>query len=87
MSINWVLYIVTGMIFWDFSLHVLDILDWSPKFTHSKSIFSYYYPHFRFKKTPNGPVERDNWYSFYTKFWVAYWGIAFVLMASYLVFR
>ncbi|KKU98921.1 MAG: hypothetical protein UY32_C0011G0006 [Candidatus Jorgensenbacteria bacterium GW2011_GWC1_48_8] len=79
MTIDIILYILLVMIFWDFSCHVIKWLGGEEKFTRSKSIFSYYYPHFNWMKTPNGPVQRPNWRKYYDRFWVAYWGIAFVL--------
>ena len=75
------------MIFWDFSLHVLELLKLDVKLIRSKSIFSYYYPHFRWIKTPNGPVERPNWNLFYQRFWVVFWGFAFIVLLVYVMFR
>jgi len=87
MNLDFILYILAVMIFWDFSCHVIDLLNWSQKFTKSKSIFSYYYPHFRWRKSPNGPVERENWRILYNRFWTAYWGLAFILLIIYLIIK
>jgi len=82
MNIDWLLYILGAMIFWDLSIHFISWMKWVEKFTHSTSVFSYYYPHFYWKKTPNGPVVRDNWWVLYERFWVSYWGIALILLLS-----
>jgi len=82
-----ILYILTVMIFWDLSLHLIELMGKARKFTSSQSIFSYYYPHFRWIKTPKGPVERKNWYRFYQVFWVAYWSFAFALILVYIIFH
>jgi len=85
--LNIILYVLVVMIFWDFSLHLIELLGWAEKFIKSKSIFSYYYPHFRWKKTSTGPVERENWGKLYQRFWVTYWGLAFILLVIYLIFK
>lgn len=59
--LNLLLYILVIMIFWDLSIHLIELFGKAKKFVESKSIFSYYYPHFRHKKTPTGSVERENW--------------------------
>lgn len=87
MNIDFILYILAIMIFWDFSIHVIELFNWTSKFTKSKSIFSYYYPHLYWIKTPNGPVVRPNWQKLYQKFWTIYWGIAFLLLLIYLIFK
>ncbi len=87
MNLDFILYILAAMVFWDFSCHVIELLNWSPKFTRSKSIFSYYWPHLRWRKTPNGPVERENWKKLYDRFWVTYWGLAFILLIIYLIIK
>jgi len=85
MSLDFLLYILIVMIFWDFSCHFIQLLGWAPRFTRNKSIFSYYYPHFRWKKTPNGPIEKENWRRLYDRFWTAFWGAAFILLVIYLI--
>jgi len=87
MNLDFILYILAVMILWDFSLHILELFRLDDKFVRSKSIFSYYYPHFRWIKAPNGPVERSNWSSFYQRFWVAFWGSAFLLLIIYIIFK
>jgi hypothetical protein len=87
MSIDIILYILAVMIFLDFSLHVFELFGLDVKFIRSKSIFSYYYPHFRWIKTPNGPIERPNWNLIYQRFWVTFWGLAFLLLIIYLIFK
>lgn len=85
MNLDFILYILAVMIFWDLSLHIIMILGWDIKLTRSRSIFSYYFPHLRWKKTPNGPVERENWRRTYDRFWITYWGLAFILLIVYLI--
>lgn len=75
------------MIFWDLSAHLINLLGLRKKFLESKSILSYYYPHTRYKKTATGPVERTNSQKKYDYFWTLYWGIAFVLLLIYILFR
>jgi hypothetical protein len=87
MNLDFILYILLAMIFWDFSTHTIEFLGWTRKFTESKSIFSYYYPHFYWMKTPSGPRERPNWRKFYQKFWVIFWGLAFILLLIYTINR
>lgn len=87
MGIDIILYILAVMIFWDFSLHVLELFGLDKKFINSKSVFAYYYPHFRWCKTPTGSVERQNWWILYRRFWVMYWGLAFILLLIYLIFK
>jgi hypothetical protein len=87
MNIDLILYILTAMVFWDFSCHIIELFGYREKFTKSKSVLSYYYPHFHWKKTPNGPVERKNWRKYYDYFWSLYWGIAFVLLLIYILFK
>jgi hypothetical protein len=82
---DFILYILALMIFWDLSTHVIELFGLIEKFTKSKSIFSYYYPHFYWKKTPNGPVIRENWKKNYQIFWVLFWGVAFILIIVYIV--
>ena len=80
-----ILWVLAIMIFWDFSTHVIEIFDWDKNFLTSKSIFSYYYPHLSFRKTSEGPVLRENRKIRYQRFWVFYWGTAFVLTVVALV--
>lgn len=87
MSIDLILYILAVMIFWDFSLHVIELFGWVEKFTQSKSLLSYYYPHFYWKKTSNGPAVRDDWQKNYQRFWVAFWATALLLILAYLIFK
>lgn len=85
MNLDFILYILAVMIFWDFSLHILMRLGWDVKLTRSKSIFSYYFPHLYWKKTPAGPVKRENAQKLYDWFWIIYWGTAFILLSIYLI--
>lgn len=77
------------MIFWDLSLHVLSLLGLEKKVIGHSSIFSYYYPNFRWRRTSDGLVERpeQEWKPIYQKFWVSYWGLAFILLIFYLSFH
>lgn len=87
MNLDFILYILAAMIFWDFSCHVVELFKWDIKLLQSKSIFSYFYPHFRWRKTPNRPAERQNWQRLYQRFWVTFWGLAFILVLIYLIFK
>ncbi len=87
MNLDIILYIVAIMIFWYFSLHVIELFGLDSRFIRSKSIFSYYYPHFRWIKSHNGPKERPKWNLFYQRFWVIFWGSAFFLLIIYLIFK
>jgi len=73
------------MIFWDFSIHVIELLGWTHKFTKSQSILSYYYPHFYWRKSKDGPVVRENWQKPYQRFWVSYWGLAMIFLIVYIL--
>jgi len=85
MNLDFILYILLAMIFWDFSAHLIELLGWVEKFTKSKSIFSYYYPHFRWMKVPNGVKERPDWRKKYQRFWVCFWGLAFIFLLIYIL--
>lgn len=87
MNLDFVLYFLAVMIFWDFSLHVIMLFGWEVKLTRSKSIFSYYFPHLYWKKTLNGPVQRENRRKIYDRFWTAYWGLAFIILIIYLIIK
>lgn len=87
MSLDFILYILLIMIFWDFSLHILELFKWDRKLINSKSFFSYYYPHFRWRKTPNGAIERQNWQILYQRFWITFWGLAFIFLLIYIMFK
>ncbi|MEX2090566.1 MAG: hypothetical protein WD989_00310 [Candidatus Paceibacterota bacterium] len=87
MSIDFILYTLAIMIFWDFSLHVIEMLGWVGKFTKSSFFLSYYYPHFYWKKTPDGPIVRENWQKPYQIFWVSFWGSGFSLMVIYIILK
>ncbi len=87
MNLDLILYLVTAMIFWDFSIHLLELFNLHIKFLNHKSIFSYYYPHFSYMKSPNGFVQRPNSGKIYQKFWVSYWGFAFTILIIYLIFK
>ena len=86
MNFDFILYILSAMIFWDFSCHVIMLLGWDIKFTRSKSVFSYYFPHLYWKKTPEGPVKRES-RRLYDWFWIIYWGAAFILLTAYLIIK
>ena len=89
MVIESIPFVLAAMILWDLSLHVLKLFGFERKFLESTSVLSYYYPHFRWKKTPNGPLERleQEWRPIYDMFWTCYWGVAFVLLLAYLYLR
>jgi hypothetical protein len=80
-----ILYVLAVMIFWDFSTHLIEMFGWEKKFLHSRSIFSYYYPHLSNKKGPDGPIPRKNRENIYQRFWVTFWGLAFVLIMVYIL--
>ncbi len=85
--LNAILYVLAVMLFYDFSIHVIELFGLVPKFLNSRSLFSYYYPHFKYRKIPNGIQERSDWGLFYQRFWVAYWGIAFILLVVYIILK
>jgi hypothetical protein len=72
------------MIFWDLSIHIIDKFKKGKKFIESKSIFSYYYPHF-WGKPPQ--VNREIGQVRYDNFWITYWSVALVLLIIYIFFR
>ena len=72
------------MIFWDFSIHIIDKFEGWNKFYESKSIFSYAYPHFG-GKPPYVTAEKKK--ARYDFFWISYWGTAFVLLILYICFK
>jgi hypothetical protein len=82
---EYLLYVLATMIFWDFSIHVIELFDKQSLFLKSRSPFSYYYPHLSYKKSPQGPVLRENRNMLYQRFWVGYWGIALLLVLTYLI--
>ncbi len=88
-----ILYILVAMTFWDFTIHVIDKHDrqydfdhrsWSGKMRKSKSIFSFYYPFFWGKNNQSDP--KSGWKR-YDRFWLIYWGIATVLLLTYIIFK
>ena len=82
--IDIILYIVLVMTAWDFSVHIIDWLGLDAKFKQSKSIFSYYYPHFS-GKYPFASRELHT--KRYNYFWITYWGTATILLIFYIVFK
>ena len=81
---EYILYIVLAITLWDFTIHVLDKFELGSKFTQSKSIFSYYYPHF-WGKTPHvSPEVKKRRYDY---FWISTWGFVSVLLIVYIVFH
>jgi hypothetical protein len=87
MNIDILLYILLAMTFWDFSLHLIERFGYRQKFLESKSVFSYYYPHFYNKKTKNGLIERPNGRRIYDNFWMVHWGLAFALLVAFLILK
>jgi len=95
MNIDLILYILAVMIFWDFTIHVIDKRDrkyklsnqfnrmWEQRLKKSKSFLSYYYPHFWGKK----PVSDEQAWKRYDYFWLIYWGTATVLLIIYIIFK
>ncbi|PIR98137.1 MAG: hypothetical protein COT89_00255 [Candidatus Colwellbacteria bacterium CG10_big_fil_rev_8_21_14_0_10_42_22] len=81
------------MTFWDFTIHVIDKRDrkyrlneqmekmWFHKMKVSKSPFSYYYPFFWGKTKP---VDDRNGWKRYDLFWIFYWGMATILLLTYI---
>jgi len=90
-------YILLLMIFWDFTIHVIDKRDrkfflsnqytmmWREKMKNSKFFFSYYYPYFWGKKKLVSSDEQG--WKRYDYFWLSYWGTATILLIFYLIFR
>jgi|GEM_PF-1870844 len=87
MNLDILLYIVAAMTFYDFTIHVIEYLKWQHYFLGSRSPFSYYYPHFAFKKVSGGFTNRENFYTVYQTFWTVYWGLAFLLVVAYLILK
>ena len=85
MGMDFILWVLAVMIFWDFSTHVVEMFGWENKFLNSQNKLSYYYPHLSFKKTPTGPVRRENRGIIYQRFWVTYWGLAFILTVAAII--
>lgn len=75
--IEWIPWIVAGMILYDLSIH-LAYLFGKDEFLLDRNIN--WWPTFWTKK------KGFNWRA-YQRFWGTYWGIAFVLMVIYLIFR
>jgi len=82
--IDIILYLVSIMIFWDLSIHIIDKMKWEDKFINSKSIFSYYYPHF-WGKYPH--VEKEQGRRRYDRFWITYWSTALILLIIYIFLK
>jgi len=76
MSIDIILYIITLMIFYDFSIHL---------------VYLFKKEEFFLKRKLNWWPKWDMWGKkermFYQIFWNTYWGSAFILMVLYLIFR
>jgi hypothetical protein len=72
MALNFILYILAAMIFYDLSLHLLELVLGRQGARKLKP----YYPTFKIR----GKRSRK----YYTVFWTAYWGIAFALVIVYL---
>ena len=75
MALDVVLYALGLMIFYDFSLHALELFLGRGRASQIK----YYWPTFE----TNGQFDRQK----YTVFWTAYWGMAFILAIAYLLSR
>jgi hypothetical protein len=81
MNLDFILYILAGMIFYDFSLHVYDLLHAFKK-TKAKHPLGAYLIFDYFSK---GNEEKKA--KVYQVFWTIYWGLAFILLLAYLLFR
>ncbi len=88
-----ILYILLAMVFWDFTIHIIDRHDrkynfdersWSGKMRKSKLIFSRYYPFFWGKD--NQLNQKLGWEK-YDRFWLTYWGTAIILLLIYIIFK
>ncbi len=94
--LDYIPYLIALMTFWDFSIHVIDWRDrkyeksgkhtetWFFRMLNSKSVFSYYYPHF-WGKPPH--VSQDLKNRRYDIFWISFWGTAFLLTVIYILTR
>jgi hypothetical protein len=67
------LYVLLAMIFYDFSLHLIELLFGRERGRKLR----YYWPRYRVK----GEFSRR----YYTAFWTLYWGVALSLLVAYLV--
>ena len=96
---DYLLYIVIAMTFWDFTIHIIDKRDrkyqlsgeldkkWSEKMKKSKSIFSYYYPFFWGREDEISEAKAAKGQKRYDLFWITYWGIATVLLVIYAIYK
>lgn len=75
MNLDFILYILAGMIFYDFSLHAIEFLGWDKWFMERKNLFSYYYPVWK----------GEDWRARYTRDWTIYWGVASVLILTFIL--
>ncbi|MBI2632412.1 hypothetical protein HYW75_05390 [Candidatus Pacearchaeota archaeon] len=73
MELGWILYLLIIMVFYDLSLHIIELLVGLKK----AKKFRPYYPNFEIKGKWN--------FIYYTAFWIIYWGIAFILLIIYLI--
>jgi hypothetical protein len=96
MNLDFLLYIVALVTFWDFLIHVIDWRDrkyklskqydrtWSSRLYQSKNIFSYFYPSFWGKKKK---ITDEKAWKRYDVFWTTTWGAITVLVIIYLIFK
>ena len=70
MALDIILYVLLIMVFYDFSLHLLEFVLGRNRARKIK----YYWPRFLIGKRKT-----------YTKFWTIYWGIAFFLILIYII--
>lgn len=81
MALDFILYIITIMIFYDFSLHIVDLLRSYKKIKRRMhplpigTLFDY---------ISKGNIEKRQ--QIRQIFWNIYWGIAFILMLIYFIF-
>ena len=69
-----ILSILVLMIFYDFSLHLIEVLGWEKFLYPRRNIFSYYWP-----------VASNRQH--YNIGWTVYWGVAFLLMLVYIAIK
>lgn len=68
-------FLLAVMIFWDFSLHAIELFGGKKWFNQRKNIFSYWWPKW------SGENKRKK----YTVFWTVYWGVALLLILFYIL--
>ena len=73
MAFDIILYILAVMIFYDFSLHLIETIYGGKK--KALKLNFYWSP---------SKIFRNNNREFYNYFWTAYWGLVFILIVIYI---